>query len=160
MSVFDMFKVLAGRTVNSEGSLSSGAGCLNVSLIYKGVISVVLAGHLGGGGVILGRVLLELFDPTDGFGLAAAVLGVEVQYIFMVVIFDSLFGVVEDVLLFVANGVGEVRVNGRVGGVVGWGKGGYGGWCGWEGGMISGRSGVDGWGGTCDGQYGGFGDRC
>ncbi len=85
-------------------------------------------------------------------------MGVEVQYIVVVFIFDSLFGVVEDVLLFVASRVGEGWVNGRVGGVEGWGKGGYGGWCGWKGGMDSGGSGVDGRGVTGDGQYGVFGD--
>jgi hypothetical protein len=65
---------------------------------------------------------LELFDPTSGFGLAAVVMGVEVQCFVLVVIIESLFGVVEDVVpLFFAGSVGEGWVSGRVGGVEGWG---------------------------------------
>ena len=62
---------------------------------------------------------MELFDPTDGFGLAAVVLGVEVQYFVVVIIIDSLFGVVEDVPLLVASRTGEGWVKVRVGGVDG-----------------------------------------
>jgi hypothetical protein len=60
----------------------------------KGFGRVVLAGLLGGGGVLLGWVLLKLFDPTDVLGFAAIVLGVEVQYIVLVFFFVFLFGVV------------------------------------------------------------------
>ncbi len=134
------------------GALSSGAWCLVVSLIKKGFVAFALAGLLGGGGVILGRVLLELFDSSDGFGLADVILGFELQYIVWAFVFVALYGVEEDVLVFVASGVGEVWVDVRVGGVEGWGEVGYGGWCEWEVGKGNGGCGVDGRSSTGGGQ--------
>ena len=61
-------------------------------------------------------------DSTDGFGLAAVILGIEIQNIVWVFAFVAPYGVEEDVLVFVASGVGEVWVDGRVGGVGGWGR--------------------------------------
>jgi hypothetical protein len=115
-------------------------------------LAFTLAGLFGGGGVILGLVLLELFDSTDSFGLAAVIVGVEIQDLVWVFFFVALYGVEEDVLVFVASGVGEVWVDGRVGGVEGWGEVGYGGWWEWEVGKGSGGCGVDGRSSTGVGQ--------
>ena len=66
----------------------------------------------------------ELFDPADGSGFAAVVLGAEIQGIVMDVI-ESLFGFVEDVCVVVTRRVGECWVNVSVGRVERWGKVGY-----------------------------------
>ena len=60
-SLLASFKVLSGRSVSPLGALSSGAMCLVVSLILRGVGSVVLAGLLLGGGFVLGLAFPELF---------------------------------------------------------------------------------------------------
>ena len=61
-------------------------------------------------------------DSTDGFGLAAVILGIGIQSTVRVFAFVAMCEVEEDVLVFVASGVGDVWVDGRVGGVGGWGR--------------------------------------
>ena len=76
--VLAKFELVAGRSFDPFGSLSSGARCLVVSLIWRGDFGVVRAGLLLGGGFIFGLVISELFDPADCFGVAAVVMGGEV----------------------------------------------------------------------------------
>ena len=81
-----------------------------------GFLAFALAGLLGGGGIILGRVFLELFDSTDGLGLSAAVLRVELQVVLRD-LFLVVLGVEEEVFFVVDGGVGLAWVDGRIVGV-------------------------------------------
>ena len=62
---------------------------------------------------------MKLFDSAECFGLVAVVLGVEIKGLFKVFFVLSLGGFEEDVVFVVTGGVGEVWVDGGIGGVGG-----------------------------------------
>ena len=75
---------------------------------------------LGRGGVVFGLLVLELLDSTNCFRGIAVVMGVKIQVLVKVFFILVLVGFEKDVVVVVTGGVGEVWIDGGIGGGEGW----------------------------------------